>query len=95
MSAQGLSVSSKRGVMLIALGFLFGALGGTLVGELLSLVLPEGVVREFFLRSVEASVGPTTIDAVMFTVTLGFSVKLNAISLIGIGVAYYFLRWFR
>ncbi len=91
----GLRVGGGRSVALIAVVFLLGALSGTLVGELLGLVLPDGVVREFFLRSVEAEVGPTRIDAVLFSFTFGFSFKINSISLIGIGVAYYFLRWFR
>lgn len=95
MRGPGLTLPSKRGIGLIAVVFLLGAMGGTLVGELLGLVLPEGVVRDSFLQSVEAKVGPATLDAVMFTVTVGFSYKINAISIIGIGVAYYFLRWFR
>ena len=73
----------------------FGALIGTAMGEILGFVLPEGVVKEFFLRSVTASVGPALIDLVMFSFTFGFSIKINSISLIGIGTAYYLLRWWR
>ena len=72
-----------------------GAILGTLVGEILGFILPEGVVRQFFLLSKTLSIGPGTVDLIMFRFTLGFSITLNVISLIGIGVAYYLLRWWR
>jgi hypothetical protein len=72
---------------------LLGALIGSTLGEVLALVLPEGVVKEFFLRSAKFSVGPATLNLVIITFTLGFSIKLNVISVLGIGFAAYLLRW--
>ena len=72
-----------------------GAILGSLVGEILGFILPEGVVRQFFLLSKSIAVGPGTVDLIMFRFTLGLSITLNVISLIGIGVAYYLLRWWR
>ncbi|NOQ96978.1 MAG: DUF4321 domain-containing protein [Calditrichae bacterium] len=66
---------------------------GTALGEVLAYILPLGVVKEFFLRSAIFSVGPATLNLVAFTFTLGFSLKLNVIGIIGIGIAAYFLRW--
>jgi hypothetical protein len=72
---------------------LLGALIGSTLGEVLALVLPEGVVKEFFLRSAQFSVGPATLNLVIITFTLGFGIKLNVISVLGIGFAAYLLRW--
>ena len=72
-----------------------GAILGTLVGEILGFILPEGVVKQFFLLSKTLSVGPGALDIIMLKLTLGISITLNVISLIGIAIAYYLLRWWR
>jgi hypothetical protein len=66
---------------------------GTLLGELIGLLLPAGVVKDFFLKSGAIGFGPGTLNAVLFTITIGLSFKINVVGLIGIGVAVYLLRW--
>ncbi len=78
----------------IVLVIVVGAMIGTLFGELLGLLLPTGVVKEFFLRSAHFGFGPATLDVRLFTITLGFTIKLNIVGLFGIGVALYLLRWY-
>ena len=46
---------NKRSISIITLILFFGTLLGTLLGELLAWILPDSVVREFFLRSIEFS----------------------------------------
>jgi hypothetical protein len=70
-----------------------GAVAGTLLGELLGLLLPEGVVKEFFLKSGELGFGPATLNAILFSITFGLQFKINVVGLIGIGFAVYLLRW--
>ncbi len=72
-----------------------GAIMGTLIGEVLGFILPEGVVKQFFLLSKTLSVGPGSLNIIMLQLTLGLSITLNVISLIGIAFAYYLLRWWR
>ncbi len=72
-----------------------GAVIGTLVGKILAYILPEGVVKQIFLISTTLSIGPGTIDIILLSITVGFSITLNVISLIGIGISYYLLRWWR
>ncbi|RMD95668.1 MAG: DUF4321 domain-containing protein [Calditrichaeota bacterium] len=67
---------------------------GTLLGELLGLILPEGVVKQFFLLSWDLSVGPAKLDAILFSLTLGFSLKVNVVGVIGVATAIYILRWY-
>ncbi len=72
---------------------LLGAFIGSALGEILAFILPQGVVKEFFLRSAVFTLGPTTLDIIILTFTLGFSLKLNVIGVLGIAIAAYFLRW--
>jgi len=86
---------TKRTIV-FALGILLiGSMVGSLVGELLQLGIPDGVVKEVFLRSVEINIGPGVLDWKLFSLTLGFTLKINLIGIIGLGVAYYLLRYWR
>jgi hypothetical protein len=81
----------RLGFILIIL--LLGGLVGTALGEVLTLILPEGVVKEFFLRSASFGFSPTQINLVVITFTLGFSFKINIIGVIGVVLLGYLLRW--
>jgi uncharacterized membrane protein len=71
-----------------------GMVLGTAVGEAIGLILPDGVVKNFFLRSVSASIGPATLNLVAFTFTLGFSLKVNLMGVLGVVVSSYLFRWY-
>jgi len=73
---------------------ILGMIVGTAIGEAIGLVLPNGVVKDFFLRSVEASLGPATVNLVAFTFTLGFSLKVNLMAVLGVVVSIYLFRWY-
>jgi len=83
----------KKNIGLILVIVLLGALMGSALGEVLGLILPEGVVKEFFLRSAEFSLGPAVVNLLVLSFTLGFSFKINIIGVIGIALSAYFLRW--
>ncbi|UCH62437.1 MAG: DUF4321 domain-containing protein [Fidelibacterota bacterium] len=85
----------KRSLGFIFIILIFGAVIGTIFGNALALMLPEGVVKQFFLQSVTWGISPVTLDLIVGTVTFGLRVKLNIISVLGLAVAYYFLRYFR
>ena len=88
-------MATKKPILLAVYTLTLGAVIGTLVGEILGFILPEGVVKQFFLLSKTLSVGPGTLNIIMLQLTLGLSITLNVISLIGIAIAYYLLRWWR
>jgi len=71
-----------------------GMIVGTAIGEAVAIVLPDGVVKEFFLRSVSASIGPATVDLVAFSFTLGLAIKVNLMAVLGIVLATYLFRWY-
>ena len=83
----------KKSLGYIIFIIVVGALIGTALGEIIGVILPAGVVQDFFLRSASASIGPGTIDIILLTLTLGFSIKLNVTGVIGILIAAYALRW--
>jgi len=94
---------NRRSVYLIIFGLGCGALIGTLLGESLGMLLPAGVVRDFFLTSINFDLaglagqdsGVIVLNLIMFTVKFGLSLKFNFTSLIGLATAYYLLRFFR
>jgi hypothetical protein len=82
----------RFGILIVML--VLGLLIGTAVGEAIALILPEGVVRDFFLHPVTPSFGPVTVNLVAFTFTIGFSFKVNIMAVLGVILATYLYRWY-
>lgn len=78
----------------IILAVILGALIGGLMGKLIAFALPGGVVKEFFLKSIDLNLGPVDVGLGLVGFTLGFRITLNVVGVLGIGVALYFLRWY-
>jgi hypothetical protein len=70
-----------------------GGLFGGLLGEILTAVFPQsGVIQNVFTQAVHPGLAPpVTIDLWLLTVTLGFTLKMNLLTFIGIllGVFVY------
>lgn len=87
----------------IIIGLVVGAMIGSLIGSLLGWILPEGVVKDFFLLGISFDLaglvgnesGVIVINLIIVTFKFGISVAFNFTSLIGLATAYYFLRFFR
>jgi len=86
-------VHAKRRIGMIALVFFLGVVLGSVVGEVIGLLLPEGnVLRELFVSGKEFRVGPAHLDMVVFSFTIGFTLKVNLVSVLGIIVVAFMLR---
>ncbi len=91
----------KRSWGYITLGLVVGALIGSLLGNFFGWILPEGVVKDFFLIGVSFDLaglvgsesGVITLNLIIITIKFGLSVAFNFTSLIGLATAYYFLRF--
>ena len=84
----------RRSLALVALLLFLGIVVGTVLGEAVGLIMPEGkVVRDVFVNATELHVGPVHVDLVVFSFTLGFSLRVNLMSVIGIFVVLVFLRY--
>lgn len=88
-------VTKNRSLIMVIGVLILGAMLGSLIGEVLKLALPDGVVKEVFLRSVNLNVGPGVLDLLMFSITIGFSISLNLIGILGLIGTYYVLRFWR
>lgn len=93
----------KRQLHFIVLSLFVGAIFGGVVGNIFSLVLPESVVKDFFLTSITFDLGGLVnndlgvfiIDLKVIVLKLGLLMSFNFTSVIGIAVAYYILRYLR
>ena len=85
---------TKKPLGILIVMLLLGMFIGGTFGEILGLILPEGVVKEFFLKSVTPGMESRTINFVVLTFTIGFSLKINIISILGILFAVYLFRWY-
>ena len=97
------NIMNKRSISVIILILFFGTLFGTLIGELLGFLLPDSVVKEFFLKSIDfnlgglvgSETGVITLDLIMLSIQFGLTLTFNFTSIVGFASAYYFLRYFR
>ena len=88
---------NTRPLLLIIIIIVFGCIIGTGLSQLFSSVLPEGVVKDFFLQSKLLGWGDSNswIDFNIIKFRLGFYIRISVLSLIGMIVSWYFLRYFR
>lgn len=86
---------AKRRVGLVALIFFLGVILGSVVGELIGMLLPEeNVMRQLFVTGTEFEVGPFHCNLIVFSFTIGFSLKVNLVSVLGIVVVAFLLRMY-
>ena len=86
-------MNRKRRIAYYLTILVLGGLIGSALGEGLALVLPEGVVKQFFLKAGHLSLGPGTLDLSILQITFGFAINFNVIGVIGVFLVAYFLRW--
>ena len=88
-------MSAKRRIGMVALVFLLGVVLGSVVGELIGLLLPDdNVIRELFVSGKVLRVGPLHLDLIVLTFALEFSLKVNLVSVLGIIVVAFLLRMY-
>ncbi len=86
-------MAAKRRIGLVALVFFLGVIVGSVVGEVIGLILPEGnVMRNLFVSGKTLTVGPAELDLLVLTLTFGFSLKVNLISVLGMVFVALLLR---
>ncbi len=79
----------KRLIWTQALGLLLGGL----LTQLCESFLPTSPAKTFLTMSVEASVGPLSVDLVVFAFTIGpLILSLNVLTLVGIAIVAFIVR---
>ena len=84
---------AKRGplfyVAVLASGFVLGGF----LSALLQRFLPEGPAKEFFTWTLSPSVGPISIDLIIFSIVLGpLTLQVSLLGIVGVVLAYLLAR---
>jgi uncharacterized membrane protein len=89
----------SRNIKIIILSLLLGTILGSVIGDILGALLPQSVIKDFLLLTWDSSSfgfkEPMVLDFNVIVLTLGFILRVNVIGLIGIGISYYLLRYYR
>jgi len=86
--------TGRRGAIRFAWTLTLGLFLGGLLTKLVELSLPEGTAsRDFLLTSVDASLGPLSVDLVAVAFELGpVTLTLNSLTLVGIAIVAWIVR---
>ena len=90
--------NQKRSISFIFLVLLFGVIAGSILSQFISAFFPEGVVKDFFLtsNSIGWGINPNNwIDLFVIRIKTGFFVDISVVSILGMGISWYFLRYFK
>ena len=89
--------NNKRSISIILLMLFSGCIIGTALSQLFSVILPHGGVKDFFMQSISLGWGSSDawIDLNIIKFKTGFYIDVSALSLIGMSISWYFLRYFR
>ncbi len=79
---------------LLVLILLLGLVIGTAIGEMLGMILPPGAVRSFLVEGYNYAFGPLTLNFVVATLTIGFSIDINVMGVLGVILLAQLLRWY-
>jgi len=82
-----------RSIVRLIWTLVLGLFLGGLFTKLSALFLPDSAARDFLTTSVEASLGPLSIDLIAIAFTLGpISITLNVLTLVGISIVAMIAR---
>ena len=89
----------KRSVGLLVLAIFIGVRDGNVISEGLGVVfdnlgLQNNVVQKVLVDPLyEYEFYPMRLNFIVMTLTLGFSIEFNVLGLIGIGTAWYYVKY--
>ena len=86
--------TGRRSVIRFVWTLVLGLFLGGLLTTLLERTLPEGSApRELLLTSVDASLGPLSVDLVAMAFVLGpVTLSLNVLTLVGVAIVAFIIR---
>ena len=90
--------NQKRSMGFIFLILFFGVIAGSIFSQFIGVFLPDGVVKDFFLtsNSIGWGINPNNwIDLYVIRLKTGFFVDISVVSILGMGISWYFLRYFK
>ena len=89
---------SKKSIYFILLIIFLGCILGTALSMFIGFILPDGVVKDFFLLSKTFGFGASEkgwLELGPLRLRLGFFFDISVLSIIGLFVSWYILRYFK
>jgi len=93
-----MKANDKRSSVFILVVLFIGVIMGSILSQLIGALLPEGVVRDFFLTSHSIGWGmrpDNWVDFFVLRFKTGLFFDISVVSLLGIAISWYFLRYFK
>ena len=90
--------NQKRTIGFIFLVLFCGIVLGSIFSQIIGVLLPPGVVKDFLLNSSSIGWGLTGnnwIDLYVIRFKTGLFIDISVISLVGMTISWYFLRYFK
>ena len=90
--------NQKRSIPFIFLVLFIGVIAGSSLSQFIGAFFPPGVVKDFFLTSNSIGWGikpDNWIDLFVIRFKTGFFVDISVVSILGMCIAWYFLRYFK
>ena len=83
----------KKSPWILLLFVLIGGLLGGVLGEILRVMAPHGTIQTIFATNYVLGITePLTIDLVLLKFTIGFVLKINLLSLLGMFLGIYLYK---
>ncbi|MGH7217616.1 MAG: DUF4321 domain-containing protein [Nitrospiraceae bacterium] len=82
----------RKSYWVLLIFVLIGGLLGGVLGEILRVMAPHGTIQTIFATNFTPGISPFTIDLVLFKFTLGFEIKINLLSLLGMFLGIYLYK---
>ncbi|MBN1695255.1 DUF4321 domain-containing protein [candidate division WOR-3 bacterium] len=83
----------KENIPLTMFILLMGLILGSFIGDLLGMALPDGAVKTVMTTPLKIGFHPISLDLHIFTIVLGFMIKINLFGFIGVLILGYSLKW--
>jgi len=90
--------NQKRSIGFIFLVLFIGVICGSILSQFIGSFFPEGVVKDFFLTSNSIGWGNNPnnwVDLFVIRIKTGFFVDISVVSILGMGIAWYLLRYYK
>ena len=90
--------NQKRSISFIFLVLFIGVILGSILSQFIGAFFPVGVVKDFFLTSNSIGWGikpDNWIDLFVIRFKTGFFVDISVVSILGFGISWYLLRYFK
>ncbi|MXX13661.1 MAG: DUF4321 domain-containing protein [Gemmatimonadetes bacterium] len=88
----------RKSLGILIVSIVIGILAGNVVGQILAVIfdglgLENNVVEKVLIESYVYKLNPIEINLIVMTLTLGFSLNFNVLSFLGIGIAWYYVKY--